>query len=640
MRPNYPFSKILPLLALFLIPFIAQTAYAAVPSAERVFPENIQGDTIYLRLGEDISFSVSGHDDDGNLRGVEWYENGTFLSPATLISPSTDSTFTKTLTFSTAGTYLVTARVFDTDNNYDSSFVKWNIKVASDSRAMYATISSVAGVAEAEDSLISYALENNIHTIFAYGTNQLVNTTYPSDKERLSSFIQKARTSGIEKILMVAGRGQDLRLLDSVYSYQSNPAYADIDGIVMEFEYWNDQNYGFCDGRTACFDSTLSFFDHAADLFSTPDNVDFKAGIYLGNSEPDWEDKYASWLAEAEVLEPKIDFALLHYYTPKSGESIYLAGKRTRLQAFLDASQSAPHFELMPLFSMEYADYYPHNNSGLYALDDIESWWFSAFGKDSLTNKFEAKITRPAFFTYAYMDDDQIYPPLQMNFRRTYQGTTNATDTIYIELGDTVLFRSKVDDFKASSSSNENNRYPVDDEGDLQGAEWYINGVHYSNTLVPTPTATTANVRNRYEFLQQVIFDSDSVSTYKITVRPFDSGYHYSPRNIEKWVIIQPPSESSLIQSIDEPGNPSGYLDHAYPNPSSDNKVWVPVSVRDQEHARIRVYSMTGHLIMEKRLPSKGRHTIELDFGSLPPGNYVLKVNDGLRENEQHLVKH
>lgn len=608
-------------------------ANATDPEITRVFPENTQEDTIYLRMGAELTFTIAGYDADGNLKGAKWYKDGSFQSPAMEVPATTDTTFTKVFTFDSLGSHSVTAWVYDVDNNYNSTPLQWNIKVVDEPRAMYATISSVAGVPEAEDSLIAYALENNIRTLFTYGTNHLVNSKYQSDKERLSGFVSKAKTAGIEKVIVVAGRGQNLSLLDSIYSYQSNSIYTDIDGIVMEFEYWNDQRYGFCANRAECFDATLEFFEHAGTLFSSPGNDDFKVGIYLGNGEKEWGDRYDEWFEEAGDLIELIDFALLHYYTPQTGSAIYLQGKIPRLQAFLDASTSAHQFELMPLFSMAYADYHPHNNSGLNNINDIESWWFSAFQDDSLSNKYQAKLTRPAYFTYAFMDEGHIYPPLQRNFRRVYKGNTSGVDTTYIELGDTLVFLSRADDYKSGSSSVPAERYPVDEEGDLRGAEWYVNGKHYTNTMVPAVSDSTANVGNSYEFEQEIIFDADSVDTYRITVRPFDWGYHYSPRNIQKWVVIQPLAEMEQTQEG------TAFL-NAYPNPFSNGKIKVSVQVKDPNRAWIRVYSMTsGGLVFQKKLTGKGLLNSELDLAFLTAGNYLLKVYDGNQQINQQIIK-
>ncbi len=103
------------------------TAQNTAPSASRYNPGS---NIINLSVGQAQTFTVKGTDPDGNLRGTEWYLNGSYqISHFTLSGTSGIDSWS--YTFNTAGTYMVEALVFDSLNAYSSQSAAWTVAVDS-----------------------------------------------------------------------------------------------------------------------------------------------------------------------------------------------------------------------------------------------------------------------------------------------------------------------------------------------------------------------------------------------------------------------------------------------------------------------------------------------------------------------------
>jgi plastocyanin len=99
------------------------------PTASRRDPQR----EVTIQAGESVDFGISADDEDGNLRGTEWYVDGTLAEETQSISGSSDSV-TWSRTFDSAGTYTVEAQVFDGERVY-SSPVEWTITVEGENTA-------------------------------------------------------------------------------------------------------------------------------------------------------------------------------------------------------------------------------------------------------------------------------------------------------------------------------------------------------------------------------------------------------------------------------------------------------------------------------------------------------------------------
>ena len=104
---------------------------AAPPSTQSSAPS---GMTVTIDAGETVTFSMQANDSDGNLSGAEWYgpQEQPFVQLATAAGGNgTSATFSRTYTFSDAGSYPVSVVAFDAIYEYGEP-VDWTVEVLSD----------------------------------------------------------------------------------------------------------------------------------------------------------------------------------------------------------------------------------------------------------------------------------------------------------------------------------------------------------------------------------------------------------------------------------------------------------------------------------------------------------------------------
>lgn len=434
-RPFYVF-----LLSLLLLPFLKAFSNTG-PVITRVKPENNVTDTITIVKGQTINFQVSGTDADGNMRGIEWYNND-FIG-ADSFTPTGSKTMTKTITFNTTGNYSVACVAYDALNAYGNG-ITWKVKVVDFIRTAYIDWGDeVVGVARAEDSLFSWAQRNSIKGLSLYLTTR----TMQLHHAEMNTFIGRAKTKGINEVGFVIGNGTTD--LTAALSYYDDPAVTNkFTGLVTEIEYWGGN-----------YETELNAYIQVVTDMKTASNArtpGFKVESYMGGGLSQ---------NEADRLCAVIDKILLVCYTASvDPNSVYYTYRQTRLQYFLNAAATKNRkVEIVPLFSLE------PNFQGGQSLSTIDNSWYGGFTTDNtLTNKYMKGILSGAqYFTYYYMNPNKLYAPRQYNhFGVGYPGG----DTIKVELGGTVPFKT---------DGNDQN-------GDFSGADWYVNNVlHGQESITP-----------------------------------------------------------------------------------------------------------------------------------------------------------
>jgi len=93
------------------------------PSASLYDPSS---SSVTMKVGESKTFQVKGTDSDGNLAGVEWYKDGSYLTTHGMSGSSDIDGYS--FTFNSPGTHTIEAQVFDSNNAY-SSPAKWTVTV-------------------------------------------------------------------------------------------------------------------------------------------------------------------------------------------------------------------------------------------------------------------------------------------------------------------------------------------------------------------------------------------------------------------------------------------------------------------------------------------------------------------------------
>jgi hypothetical protein len=128
--------------------------------------------------------------------------------------------------------------------------------------------------------------------------------------------------------------------------------------------------------------------------------------------------------------------------------------------------------------------------------------------------------------------------------------------------------------------------------------EHSINGQQWERIGLVNATGT-ANLEQSYSFMHETAVKE--VNMYRLLQRDHDGQGSYSP------VVIVGSKVSEQFK--------------VYPNPVTNGKVQVKLTAPEL----VRVYSSTGMLIIEKRLPA-GVST--LDMGGVAKGVYTIKTNN------------
>lgn len=415
------------------------------PVLTRVKPENSITDTITIVKGQTIVFRVTGTDADGNMSGIEWYNND-FIG-ADGFSPTGSKTMTKSITFNTTGVYNVAGVAYDAATAYGNG-ITWKVKVVEFTRTAYVDWGDeVVGTPTAEDSLFSWAQRNNIKGLSLYIPREVMQNNHTE----LNTFIGRAKIKGINEVGIVIGNGTSD--LTAALSYYDDPAVTNkFTGLVTEIEYWGD-NY---EAELNAYIQVVTDMKSASNA-RTPG---FKVESYMGGGLSQ---------NEANRLCEVVDKILLVCYTSSTDPaSVYYTYRRDRLQYFLNAAVNKNRkVEIVPLFSLE------PNFHGGQSLSTVDNSFYGGFTTDdNLTNKYlKGVLSGAQYFTYFYMNPNKIYVPRQYyHFGVGYGG-----DTIKVELGGTVAFKTEGND----------------QNGNFTGADWYVNNVLHGQETIPPVVAST-----------------------------------------------------------------------------------------------------------------------------------------------------
>ena len=80
-----------------------------------------------INVGQTLTFETGADDPDGDLDGVDWYVDGSFVENHALSGGSGTDTLTRT--FSSSGTYVIEADVYDEKRTYNDQAAKWTVEV-------------------------------------------------------------------------------------------------------------------------------------------------------------------------------------------------------------------------------------------------------------------------------------------------------------------------------------------------------------------------------------------------------------------------------------------------------------------------------------------------------------------------------
>lgn len=104
--------------------FVHQFEVSNPPSSNREDPTNAD---VIVAANTEQQFEVDASDTDGDLGGVEWYVDGSFITEERFSGSSAQDTFSRA--FSSPGTYTVEADVFDEHRVYNDQAAKWTVEV-------------------------------------------------------------------------------------------------------------------------------------------------------------------------------------------------------------------------------------------------------------------------------------------------------------------------------------------------------------------------------------------------------------------------------------------------------------------------------------------------------------------------------
>lgn len=476
------------ILCLFMLAFENAEANTA-PALTRGKPENVVTDTITIVKGQTITFSVAGTDVDGNMRGIEWYNNS--YIGADSFTQTGSKTMTKAIVFNTAGNYNVSCVAFDALNAYGNG-IAWKVKVVEFSRCAYVDWGDeVAGNSRAEDTLINWAVRNKINGFAVYVPAVILRQNHTE----LNTFIGKAKANGINEVSFVIGNGTTD--LTAALSYYDDPTVTNkFNGLLTEIEYWGAGTSG-----SPAYEAALTSYIQVLTDMKNASNArgpGFKVECYMGGGQSQ---------SEADRLCAVADKILLVCYTSSTDpQSVYYTYRRDRLQYFLNAAvNNGRKIEIKPLFSLE------PNFQGGQSLSTIDNSFFGGFTTDNnLTNKYKKGVLSGAqYFTYYYMNSNKLYAPRQNYLSAVgYSG-----DTIKVEQNGAIVFKTEAND----------------QNGNFSGADWYVNGVlHGQENITP---ATIGTVRHTITF--------DTLGVYTIEARLRDATGLFTPQGFLMRKIVE-----------------------------------------------------------------------------------------------------
>jgi len=454
----------------------AQVTPPDQPVATIIRPNNATPEFMYLAGGSTVQFTVAATDQNGNLQTTAWYLNGQLQKTDTDMSghSGTDSW---SYTFNELGTNVVEAVVGNSAGNYSSPAASWTVAMVASQRGMYVDeLSSILGNAAAENSLLQYALENNITYLALYVNSSMLTNT-------LDSFVQLAKSSySIEQIGFI---GENTNDFNNYIAY--NDQYdGKADVLNLEYEYWN-QTPRDLSGYLA----RLRYMK----------SIGIPKGLKV--------EAYVGWPSNSEMPQicALVDRLLVHCYVtdPSNAYTYGEPGYERWYSAGLATNRPA----LWPIFSCESSDNYseqPFMGDWLAAnsLGAAETIFMDSFASDTNVMKYNAAILGFQYFSYDYMSP--LLFLTATNFSPASLATNASTNTSLVITmnADVVKGASGNVTIKLASNNSIFASIPVTDSRiTVSGAQVNIN-----------PNAAFANGNAYYVLIDGTCFQSGSGAFY------------------------------------------------------------------------------------------------------------------------------
>jgi hypothetical protein len=112
-----------------------------------------------IDAGQSLRFTVGASDPDGDLDDVDWYVDGAQVDTNDLSGSDDEDSFSRT--FSSPGTYVVEADVFDDSRTYNDQAAKWTVEVNPPAGDLAVTARDEGGEQIDEAKLILYDNNND-----------------------------------------------------------------------------------------------------------------------------------------------------------------------------------------------------------------------------------------------------------------------------------------------------------------------------------------------------------------------------------------------------------------------------------------------------------------------------------------------
>jgi hypothetical protein len=360
------------------------------------------------------------------------------------------------------------------------SFILYVPQTAADTRGMYVDgFENILGNQTKENALLQFAKDCHVDCLTLGGCDLT-----GSEAAEVNNFIQKAKSSqwGITKI--GAWGGTDT-FFNTVGPYNDSHV-GKFDALTLEHEYWNLDTCP--DPRERCFAIHKAFLQAMR-------NVAQSRGLRV--------EDYLGWPTQAEAAElvntGYIDRLLLHYYDINPT----VAYNRFKVDRPLSWFAKNPQMEIWPIFSAEPSYMGPWLETD--NMDNAETIFMNLYDQEPISG-----INLNGFQYFNYSELLAVnQPPVATRY-------APSNTTVQILPGTTVGF--------AVNGS--------DADGNLRGAEWYLDGVHQASYFDMTGSSDTSNWS--YTF--------NGNGTFEVTVIIFDAGFPNLYSNGITWTISTLPT--------------------------------------------------------------------------------------------------
>jgi Y_Y_Y domain len=337
-----------------------------------------------------------------------------------------------------------------------------------------------------ENALLQLAKDYNIDYFTLYG-----NHLWWSRYAEIASFLQKAKDDwGISRI-GVAGES----LGDFNHAALFNDQHTErFDDFVTEFEFWGSD-------PTFTYSKYLQLL---VDMRTLAEPREITVTTYLGKPTE----------SEAQEIASRVDRVLLHYYVNDPNNAYYRVEPFVRGYVFYSfrnrltwlARSSANPIEIWPIFSAEAPPYPSFMGDWLKtnSMAAAENIYLSDFQADSGDWKDGVTLSGFQYFAYTHL--------LSVNHPPVAARNTPSNVTVNIEPGTNSAFIVN----------------GSDQDGNLRGAEWYLNGVHQASHFDMSGSSDLGTWSHTFT----------SGGTYEVAVMIFDSGVTNLYSNVITWTVV------------------------------------------------------------------------------------------------------